>query len=152
MAILNESMQQLVRAQRLGFVATVCEDGTPNLSPRGTLAVWDDGHLVFADLRSPGTTANLRANPAVEVNVVDWLSRKGYRFKGKARVLEEGPEFERGLDFYANWGLSDAPGRIRAVVLIQVERAKALLSPAYDSGVSEWQIRRQWRQYYEGLL
>jgi hypothetical protein len=31
----------------LSFVATVCPDGTPNLSPKGTTAVWDDDH-VFA--------------------------------------------------------------------------------------------------------
>jgi DNA-binding winged helix-turn-helix (wHTH) protein len=48
----------------------------------GTTAVWDDDHLVFANVRSPGTLANLRLNPSVEVNVVDTVLRKGYRFKG----------------------------------------------------------------------
>jgi len=42
----------VVTEQRLGFVATVCPDGTPNLSPKGTTAVWDDDHIVFADIRS----------------------------------------------------------------------------------------------------
>ena len=58
-------MKQLVREQSLGFVATVCPDGTPNLSPKGTTTVWDDDHLVFADIASPGTIENLRANPEV---------------------------------------------------------------------------------------
>ncbi|HEX6676706.1 MAG TPA: pyridoxamine 5'-phosphate oxidase family protein [Actinomycetes bacterium] len=40
-------MRRVVAEQRLGFVATVCPDGTPNLSPKGTVAVWDDQHLVF---------------------------------------------------------------------------------------------------------
>jgi len=52
--ILTEDMKRLVSEQRLGFVATVCPDGTPNLSPKGTTAVWDDDHIVFADIRSPG--------------------------------------------------------------------------------------------------
>jgi len=47
-------MKRVVEEQRLGFVATVCPDGTPNLSPKGTTAVWDDDHLVFANIRSPG--------------------------------------------------------------------------------------------------
>jgi hypothetical protein len=64
-------MKRVVGEQRLGFVATVCPNGTPNLSPKGTTAVWDDDHLVFANIRSPGTLANLRQNPNVEVNVVD---------------------------------------------------------------------------------
>jgi Pyridoxamine 5'-phosphate oxidase len=102
--IITEDMRRVVREQRLGFVATVCPDGTPNLSPKGTTAVWDDEHLVFADLRSPRTVANLRRNPNVEVNVVDPVARKGYRFKGAATVLTEGPLFEDILDFYVRRG------------------------------------------------
>jgi hypothetical protein len=48
MGILSDYMKRLVRDQRLGYIANVCPDGTPNLSPKGTTAVWDDDHLVFA--------------------------------------------------------------------------------------------------------
>jgi len=65
MAKLSEEMKKLVERQRLGFVATVCPDGTPNVSPKGTVSVLDDEHLIFADIRSPGTVANLRTNPNV---------------------------------------------------------------------------------------
>jgi len=97
---LTADMKRVVEEQRLGFVATVCPDGTPSLSPKGTTAVWDDDHLVFANIRSPGTLANLRRNPNVDVNVVDPFVRKGYRFKGTATILENGPVYERALDFY----------------------------------------------------
>ena len=53
MGMLTEDMKRIVREQRLGYVATVSADGTPNLSPKGTTAVWDDDHLMFADIRSP---------------------------------------------------------------------------------------------------
>ena len=66
MSTLTPDMKRVVEEQRLGFVATVCPDGTPNLSPKGTIAVWDDEHLVFANIRSPGTLANLRHNASVE--------------------------------------------------------------------------------------
>jgi len=42
MGVLTEDMKRVVREQRLGYIATVCPDGTPNLSPKGTTAVWDD--------------------------------------------------------------------------------------------------------------
>src|SRR5215831_10918724 len=45
---LTADMQRVLNEQRLGFVASVCEDGTPNLSPKGTTTVWDDEHIVFA--------------------------------------------------------------------------------------------------------
>ena len=152
MGILTEDMKRVIREQRLGYVATVCPDGTPNLSPKGTTAVWDDEHLVFADIRSPGTVANLRRNPAVEVNVVDWFVRKGYRFKGTATVLTEGALFEEVRAFYERLGMFDAPRRIRAVVLVRVEQALPLISPAYDRGVTEDEVREQWERYYRESL
>jgi uncharacterized protein len=107
MGILTDAMRRIVEAE-LGFIATVCPDGTPNLSPKGTTAVWDDDHLVFADLRSPGTVDNLRSNTSIEINVVDQLVRKGYRFKGTAAVYTEGEVFERGVEFY------EARGTVKA--------------------------------------
>src|SRR5207245_7068128 len=115
--ILTEDMKRVVDEQRLGFVATVCPDGTPNLSPKGTTAVWDDDHIVFADIRSPATVSNLRRNPSTEINVLDPMVRKGYRFKGVASVLTDGVLFEQIVDFYRAKRNLDA-GFIRSVVLV----------------------------------
>ena len=133
MGILTEEMQRLVRHIRLGYVATVCPDGSPNLSPKGTTTVWDDDHLVFADLHSPQTVANLRHNPMVEINVVDPLVRKGYRFKGPAQVLTVGDLYEQIMTFYEQRGTQRE--RVHAVVLVTVERAQPLILPAYDRAV-----------------
>jgi predicted pyridoxine 5'-phosphate oxidase superfamily flavin-nucleotide-binding protein len=142
-------MQRIVEEQRLGFVATVCPDGTPNLSPKGTTAVWDDDHLVFANIRSPGTLANLRSNPSIEVNVVDPFARKGYRFKGVASVLEDGPPYERAISFYRDRGSNVSA--FREIVLIRVERVQAIDSPAYDWGLSEEEIRERWERHFHAL-
>ena len=136
MGILTDDMKRLVDAE-LGFIATICPDGTPNLSPKGTTAVWDDDHLVFAHVRSPGTVENLRSNPSIEVNVVDQLVRKGYRFKGTGVVHTEGDVFARGVQFYADRGMVKASARIRGIVVITVERALPVTSPAYDIGLTE---------------
>ena len=148
MPILTDDMKRVVLEQRLGFVATVCQDGTPNLSPKGTTTVWDDDHLVFADICSPGTVANLQQNPAIEINVVDPDVRKGYRFKGTGIVLTEGPKFEEILAFYRRRGSQNS---IRSIVLVKVERALPLVSPAYDLGATEDEIRERWRQHRDSL-
>ena len=148
MGALTQDMRRMVEEQKLGFIATVCPDGTPNLSPKGTTAVWDDDHIVFADVASPRTVANLLANPAIEINVVDGLTRKGYRFKGTARVLSEGPEFEAGVAFYRARGSISAK---RHIVLIKVERAAPLLSPSYAEGRTEAELVQRWRGYWERL-
>src|SRR5207245_1062732 len=145
-------MKQLVREQSLGFVATVCPDGTPNVSPKGTTTVWDDDHLVFAEIASPQTIENLRSNPAVEVNVVDPILRKGYRFKGTATIHADGELFERAIAWYGtpDAGIErDLPGRARAIVLIRVERAEALISPVYSWGQTEEEVSAWWLRYWE---
>lgn len=148
MGILTEDMQRVVNEQRLGYIATVCPDGTPNLSPKGTTAVWDDDHLIFADICSPNTVANLRLNPALEINVVDITLRKGYRFKGTATIFAEGPEFDEMVAFYRRRG-SVSP--IKHIVLVKVERALPVISPVYDLGRTEEQTRSQWERYWDEL-
>ena len=140
---LSAEMQRVVREQRLGFVATVTADGLPNVSPKGTTRLWDDEHLFFADIASPGTMRNLTPNPNVEVNVVV----KGFRFRGTATVYTSGEIFDRGLHLLRPGGSSVTRDRIRSIVVIDVTSADALVSPAYDDGTPEDAIRRQWIGY-----
>lgn len=148
MAKFSDEMERVVEEQRLGYAATVCPDGTPNLSPKGTVAVWDDDRLVFADIRSPRTVENLRRNPAIEINVVDPFSRRGYRFKGTGMVFTEGSIFEEAKAFYHGRGVEN---EIRAIVVVQVERALPLVSPAYDGGASEEEVRERWERRHDTM-
>jgi predicted pyridoxine 5'-phosphate oxidase superfamily flavin-nucleotide-binding protein len=148
MGVLTADMKRVVDEQRLGFVATVCPDGTPNLSPKGTTAVWDDDHLVFANIRSPGTVANLRQNPNVEVNVVDPFVRRGNRFKGVASILESGALYDQAIAFYRNRGSRNA---IAEIVMIRVKTAQPIDSPAYDLGLSEDEVRDRWERHFRAL-
>ncbi len=147
---MTAGMMQVVREQRLGFVATVNADGAPNLSPKGTFAVVDAATVAFAEIRSPGTLRNLAANPAVEVNFVDPFTRRGCRLFGTARIVRRGAvEFDGLLPLFADHG-SLVP-RTRAVVLIAVTRALSLSSPAYDDGTSEDGLRRAWTDRFRAL-
>jgi predicted pyridoxine 5'-phosphate oxidase superfamily flavin-nucleotide-binding protein len=149
MGILTDEMQRLVRAMRLGYTATVCPDGTPNLSPKGTIHAWDSDHLVFADIRSPGTLRNLRQNPAIEINIVDPFARKGFRFKGTATIhTQDDARFAELLAFFRERGTTSP---IRAIVLVQVTRALPVTSPAYDGGANEAELRDRWAAYYASL-
>jgi len=149
---LTEDRKRVVTDQRLAFVATVCPDGTPNLSPKGTTTVWDDDHIVFAVIRFPATVSNLRRNPSTEINVVDPIVRKSYRFKGVASVLTEGVLFERILDFYrAERNLDESRIKIRSFVLVKINEAMPVDSPAWDLGQSEEQVRERWQRYFDSL-
>lgn len=142
--MLTADMRAVLETARLCFVATVTPDGRPNLSPKGTIRVWDDAHLFFLDIASPQTRANLTHAPWMEINVVDQLSRRGYRFFGSATLHFPSDEiYEEALR--RTYG--DAP-RIypaTAVVLITIENAAPLFSPAYWAGSDEASLRETWK-------
>jgi len=148
--LLSQDMKRIVDEQRLGFVATVNADGTPNVSPKGTFVVIDDEHIAFADIRSPGTMKNLSANPSLEVNFVDPFVRKGYRFKGTAQIIERGSEV-----FKAHWPLFERYGdlrdKINVMVAIKVTRALPLVTPTYDIGGTEDALRRTWTRHFRTI-
>ena len=130
MAIITDDMRDIVKATRLCFVATVDDDGTPNLSPKSSLMVYDDDHLVFANIASPNTVRNLRRNPAIEINAIDIFMRRGYRFKGTAELMPPGtPEY----DFVAEpfWADNGKQFPVHEIVKVHVARAVPVLSPAY---------------------
>jgi uncharacterized protein len=77
---------------------------------------------------------NVRRGSLVEVNIVDPFVRKGYRFKGPATVHERGTDVcTAGLERMREAG-SALVDRVRAIVLIEVAQAVAVISPAYDDG------------------
>ena len=128
MAVLTDAMKAMVQRTQLCYVATATPDGKPNLSPKGSLAVWDDNTLVFADIASPGTIANLEVNPAIEINIVDPFLRKGYRFAGRASVVSEGDTFRTVKDQLQRKHGPRLP--VNHVVIVHVDRAASLISPA----------------------
>jgi hypothetical protein len=148
MGVIDTDMREIVDSARLSFAATVCEDGSPNLSPKGSVRVYDDDHLAFMDIASPGTVENLTRNPAIEVNSIDFLRRRGYRFKGTAELCPPGhPVYE----WLRAWllGLHGPDYPARRAVLIKVERVRPVLSPAYTFGhATEDELTRAWSATY----
>jgi hypothetical protein len=149
--MLTDEVKRFVLAQRLGYYATVNADGTPNLSHKGTTSVFDDNHLFFADIRSPRTVENLRRNPAIDVNVVDVFARRGYRFKGKATVHVADDVYRRGIELLRERGYRTYEDRVNSIVLIAVEAAELMTSPAYDVGQTEEELVVHYLDYYTRL-
>jgi len=143
-----EDIKQFLDEQKLGYVATISENNTPNLSPKGTIIAWDDKTLVFADIHSPNTIKNLERNPHLEINVVDPLLRRGYRFAGKGYVVKTGAKFEAVLAHYRKNGIRSP---INSVVIVDVDRVSQVISPLYDLGLSESEIKEKWKKYFASL-
>ena len=141
--MITDQVRDFLLRQRLGYVATSSPDGAPNVSPKGTIFAWGERSLVFANIRSPRTVENIRSNPRLEINVVDPVSRRGYRFAGTGRVLAEGGLRDRIIAFYRDLGIRS---EILDVVMISVGAVSEVTSPLYDLGMSEEQIRGIWKE------
>ena len=146
--ILTNEMQQMIMSTGLCFAATVNEDGTPNLSPKASLASIDDRHIGFADIMSPGTVANVRRHPAMEINIVDIFLRRGYRFSGPAEVIDDGPDFDAVAKSF--WEKAGDMYPVNHVVKMRVESARPVKSPiyTYQPELSEPEIRKRYLDIY----
>lgn len=133
MTVIDQDMREVVSRAMLSYVATVCPDGAPNLSPKGSVMVYDDMHLIFMDQASPNTMANLHHDPRVEINSVDVFRRRGYRFKGKAEIVPPGDPAHEWL----KQKLIDLNGPgypANEAALVALDQIRPLLSPAYTVG------------------
>ena len=133
-------MKRLIQAFTAGSVATINADGTPSVSPKATFVVLDERRLAFGNLRSPGTLANLRANPAVEICFTDVLARKAVRVTGRGTIHPKAEAPQELLDaFESSW--SPYVQHMSAFVVIDVTAAEMILSPAYDIGLTEAELK-----------
>lgn len=146
---INADAEAIIKRAILSFVATVNDDGTPNLSPKASLTV-RNGVLYFADIASPATIRNLKRKPAVEINVIDIFERRGYRFKGHASILPPGDdEYSMIADCVRSTNGPEYP--VDHVVRIETLSISPLLSPAHvfaEPARSQDEIRKTYYQKY----
>jgi len=142
-------MRNLVESNSVGFYATIDKSGLPRVSPKGTSVVLDEETILFANIRSPNTVSNIKLNPAMEVNFLDVLSRRGFRARGKAHYIEcDSQEFNQVISSFSKWdSLID---RFKGIVVLKVSSAQELKSPVYDIGCNEEELRNHWKEHYQG--
>jgi predicted pyridoxine 5'-phosphate oxidase superfamily flavin-nucleotide-binding protein len=116
MAKLTEKAKKIISEFGPALIATASKNGKPNVSPKGSFRVLDDEHVVFANIASPRTMANLKENPQLTAIMLDRSSRKGCRIWGKAEILDSGEIFDSLSAEFAPQGI-----HIKNIVRVTVE-------------------------------
>ena len=119
MAKLSNEVKAMIAEIRPGIIATASKDGKPNASAKGSFRVLDDNHVIFADINSPRTIANLRENPYVSILVVHPRTLKGCRIWGNGEILNSGPLFDQMNKEFVEKGL-----KVNHVVKITVDKVQ----------------------------
>jgi uncharacterized protein len=148
--MITPELKNIIEENTIGFVATVTPDGGPHVSPKATMVCLDGNHIAFCDIRSPDTVRNIRVNPRVEICFIDIFRRIGCRLKGKATYHAKGSAgFEELRVNFNRW--EPLLDRVEGIVVMEVESAKKVISPAYDSGQSEASLIEFWLGFYNEL-
>jgi uncharacterized pyridoxamine 5'-phosphate oxidase family protein len=95
MATIPENARELLKKGHNVWVATIGEDGWPNVAIKGSGALLDDEHLYFVELFSKKTHANLLQNSKVAVAIYEPDDGVYVQVKGEATFVDEGPLFEK---------------------------------------------------------
>ena len=115
MAKLTEEARKIIGEFGPALIATASKQGKPNVSPKGSFRVLDDEHVVFANIASPRTMANLKENPQLTAIMLDRSSRKGCRIWGKAEILDSGELFNSLSAEFAPQGI-----KVKSVIKVTV--------------------------------
>ena len=78
-SLLTPDHKAMAERSVLCWLATASTTGQPNVSPKELFAVADDEHVVVANIASPTSAKNIRANAQVCLSFVDVFAQKGYK-------------------------------------------------------------------------
>lgn len=128
--LLTEKVEKSIESSVLCWLATVSEDGTPNVSPKEAFLHDGDGKILIAHIASPQTVLNIEQEPRVCVSFVNVITQRGYKVKGTARILKRSD-----TESQKQWSLlNDLVGRrfrILAVIEIQPSKIEEIIAPSY---------------------
>jgi predicted pyridoxine 5'-phosphate oxidase superfamily flavin-nucleotide-binding protein len=119
MAKLTDEAKNAIGEIRPSLVSTASRTGKPNVSAKGSLRVLDDEHVVFADIASPRTVANIRENPQVTVICLNAATRKGCRIWGQGSIFNSGELFDQFTAEYAEKNME-----VKNVVKVAVQEVE----------------------------
>ena len=128
--MLSSEVQNSIARSVLCWLATVNEDGQPNVSPKEIFAAFDTEYLVIANIASPTSVRNIEVNPLVCVSFIDIFVQKGFKVTGSARnVRQQDPDFSRWLAPLQAKAGPRFP--IHSVIVARAKAVEVILAPSY---------------------
>jgi predicted pyridoxine 5'-phosphate oxidase superfamily flavin-nucleotide-binding protein len=128
--MLTGDVLNYVHSSVLCWLATVDSDGFPNVSPKEVFAVFDRQTLVIANIASPNSVRNLRANSRVCVSFIDVFVQKGYKVRGVAEVIS--PDHPRFSQLESPLlSITNGAFRILNIIAVDVSDVELIVAPSY---------------------
>lgn len=147
---LSDDVKHYIDQSILCWLATASINGEPNVSPKEAFCAYGDTAILIANIASPQSARNIRANPKVCLSFIDVLVQKGYQVHGYATCIgEDDPvydELKRPLQ-----ALLCGKFPFKTIFKIDINRTKQILAPSYfmfpNETTEEGQIEAARKQY-----
>ena len=120
----DEMKERLDTALADGYsclVGTASKDGEPQISPKGSVMVFDRESLAYWERSKRSALDNVAENPHVVIYFNNQAERVRWRFHGKAIVYEDGPIRQEVMDRCVQAELDRDPDRLGVAVLVKVD-------------------------------
>lgn len=114
----------------LCWLATVSTDNAPNVSPKEVFKAWENNQLIIANIASPQSVRNIKANPAVCVSMIDIFIQKGYKLQGKAGIVTPKMDNFEGMEA-ALLEITKGQFPFRSIIQIRVDKISPIIAPSY---------------------
>ena len=128
--MLTPEVKKYIHQSILCWLATVDENGQPNVSPKEIFTHFGESHLIIANIASPNSLKNIRSNPKIGVSFIDVLVQKGFQIKGEATIIEKSNiEYEELSQPLLEMTGGKFP--FYSIFKIRIEKIKPILAPSY---------------------
>ena len=107
-------------------VGTVSGDGHPQISPKGSVMVYDSETLAYWERAKRSALENVGENPHVVIYYSNSEKRVRWRFHGDATVYEDGAVQEDVMARTVQAELDRDPERLGVAVLVRVDKITEL--------------------------
>ena len=108
------------------LVGTASKDGWPQISPKGSVMVYDQETLAYWERSKRSAMDNLAENPKVVIYYNNQKTRTRWRFYGTATIHESGSVRDDVMSKTIQAELDRDPERQGVAVLIKVEKVGEL--------------------------
>lgn len=114
----------------LCWLATVSEDGIPNVSPKEIFTYYGNDKIIVANIASPQTVKNIRYCKNVCISFIDILVQKGFQIKGQAVIIDKAAATFAAMEKELT-KMTGGKFPFASITAISLEQVKPIIAPKY---------------------
>lgn len=128
--MLTKEIEAAIDDSVLCWLATSSADNMPNVSPKEIFCYFEDDTIIVANIASPQTVKNIRANKNVCISFIDILKQKGFQLKGAAEIIEKSAtDFSKMEKMLLH--LTEGKFPFATITKITITSSKPIIAPKY---------------------